>query len=85
MNLVTTDDQSDYELLRDVIIEAFNPPDDDRAEVSIMSDAIAQAVKFIRNLDCDCDPRKHLFEDGADVACMRCQVLGRFKDEEIER
>ena len=40
-------DAAAYVLLRDTVIELFNPRDDDASEESIMVDALKQAAAFI--------------------------------------
>src|SRR6266702_6337952 len=38
-----TESQIDYEILRDTLIAAFNPPDEDAAEPAVMTSAIDRA------------------------------------------
>ena len=74
--------QIDYEILRDTIIAAFNPPDDDAAEPAIMTAAIDRAWAFIVAQPCTCEP------GAADLEvdeCDRCNALGRAYDVVIER
>lgn len=69
--------EGDYALLAAVIIEAFNPADDDASEEGILGDAVYAARDYIASQPCtctaemveDCDP------------CRRCAVLGRIANE----
>jgi hypothetical protein len=65
-----------YILLRNVIIERFNPTDDDVAEIAIMLGAVNVAADALEASSCQCTP--------ADVEdhrpCQRCQALGRLGD-----
>lgn len=76
------DDNTEYELLRDAVIEHLNPPDDDAAEVSILIDAIEQAASYIESQPCTCTPEQI---DEYGEACARCTALGRVGDERAER
>lgn len=69
-----------YAMLRALIIEAFNPPDDDVAECCLLADSVAHAFAFIVAVPCTCEDTE---QDGD--PCDRCQVLGRINDEPIER
>ena len=64
-----------YELLRDKIIELFNPPDGEDAEEAIMMDALQRVHQFVLKRPCICS------ED----PCDRCWVLGRHNDERVDR
>lgn len=69
--------EGDYALVAAVIIEAFNPADDDASEEGILTDAVYAARDYISAQPCtctdamveDCDP------------CRRCAVLGRLANE----
>lgn len=52
MNDTTVPD--DYRDLADVVIEAFNPADDDVAEFAIVADAIRRAAAFVASMPCRC-------------------------------
>lgn len=75
-------DAKAYRDLADKVIEWFNPPDDDVAEIAIMLDAVTRAGEFIEALPCTCG-------DGAaefDVdPCKRCEALGRAANQSIDR
>jgi hypothetical protein len=79
-----TDAPDDYRDLADVVIEAFNPADDDVAEFSIVSDAIQRAAQFVSSLPCKCTPAAIDPEQYA-TPCARCLVLGRRGDQLEER
>jgi len=68
-------DAAAYVLLRDTVIELFNPRDDDASEESIMVDALKQAAAFIEEQLCHCtqDVRPPDWE----TPCPRCMALGR--------
>lgn len=72
------DDEVELEAYVLAIIDAFNPPDDDVAQVSILLDAIETAALFIESQPCTCDA-----PDGD--PCDRCVALGRFADVRIAR
>jgi hypothetical protein len=74
--------ESDYEFLRDAVMDAFNPPDGDGAEPSIMADAVERASAYIEDQPCYCEPQQ---ETQHDYACGRCRALGRLHDEAISR
>lgn len=74
--------REDYEILRDAVIDHFNPPDDDIAEVAIMLGAIEVASEFIAGLPCYCSPAA---ADLDDDPCGRCEALGRVSDVAVER
>lgn len=65
----TPRDDGDYEMVRDAIIDAFNPTDKDEAEEAILCDAVNAAAEFVRLQPCSCD----------DEPCTRCLVLGEFR------
>jgi hypothetical protein len=73
---------SDYEFLRDAVMEAFNPPDDDGAEPGVMADAVERARVYIEAQECHCEPEQ---ETQHDYTCGRCRALGRIHDEVISR
>jgi hypothetical protein len=67
-----------YEWLRDAVLHAFNPSDDDGAEESIMEKAIFDAADFIADQPCLCK----VTDDGDyDEPCSRCAVLGQLAGE----
>lgn len=81
-------DATDYELARDAVLEAFNPPDDDVAEVAIVIEAVERAAAYIARQPCTCcdDPTHHNREpEYWHEPCARCHALGRYHDEAIER
>lgn len=63
------------------LIDWFNPPDEDAACESIVLDAIERAYKFAESQPCTCAARAGDVFD----ACSRCQVLGRIKNEAVQR
>ncbi len=77
-----TETQIDYEILRDTLIAAFNPPDEDAAEPAVMTSAIDRAWAFIVAYPCVCSPGAVEYEDDP---CPRCRVLGRRNDVPEER
>lgn len=79
-----SDAERDYEVLRDAVIEQFNPRDGDDGEAFIMTEAIEGAARFIRSLPCTCPPDAGPPTwDGE--PCGRCAALGRARDEEVSR
>lgn len=74
--------QVDYEILRDTIIAAFNPPDEDAAEPAVMTAAIDRAWAFIVAQPCNCQLTGDIYEI---ESCRRCAVLGRSADTDLER
>jgi hypothetical protein len=72
---------TDYEFVRDLLIEEFNPPDDDIAEPAVMADAIKRAAEYIAGQPCTCTPA--MVEDYD--SCPRCRALGRRADRRIDR
>lgn len=73
--------EKSYEWLRDALIHAFNPADDDGAEEEIVSRALFEAADFIAERPCECTPA--MVEDHD--ACQRCRVLGRLGDKAVPR
>ena len=63
----------DYRTLRDKVIELFNPPDLDIAEIALMCDAVTRAAKYIESIDCTCSLD---VADYYDDPCQRCAALG---------
>lgn len=72
---------SDYELLRDAVVDAFNPPDDDSDEVTVCTEAVRQARDALELRGCRCVQQR---DDPRD-ACARCRALGRVNDKPIQR
>lgn len=71
-----------YDWLRDAVLHAFNPPDDDAAEESICEQAIFRAADFIAEHPCECTR----MEDGEiDRPCRRCELLGEAGGEPVSR
>jgi hypothetical protein len=78
---VADDYQEDYEPLRDAIVAALNPRDDDAAEVAILIRAVEDARDFIAGRPCLCTP-----DDIKDYRpCDRCQTIGRLGDRPMDR
>jgi len=73
--------EEEYEIVRDAVIEAFNPPDDDAAEPSIMAEAVERARAYIEQQPCLCTPE--LIAD--QQPCGRCWVLGQCGGEPVSR
>lgn len=73
--------ESDYEVVRDAVMCAFNPPDEDCAEPGICSEAICRASRFIAAQPCQCT--NEMIEDHD--PCKRCEVLGRLGDKPMIR
>lgn len=77
-----------YSMLRALIIDAFNPPDDDVAECSLLADAVVHVFQFIESAPCTCkvsDDQVHVGDWVDYDVCPRCEVLGRCNDVSIER
>lgn len=70
------DDARAYRFLADKVIELFNPPDHDVAEEALLADALERAAEFIETRFCTCS---------RDEACARCEALGRYADQRVER
>lgn len=68
----------------EVIIDWFNPPDEDAACESICLDAIERAYRFAESQPCTCPP-DDMDPNQEFEACQRCQVLGRVQDTEVAR
>ena len=79
-----TESQIDYEILRDTLIAAFNPPDEDAAEPAVMTSAIDRAWALIVAQPCHCEPPDSTWLEDIEP-CERCNVLGRVADTELER
>jgi hypothetical protein len=73
-----------YRMLGDQVIQSFNPPDDDAAEVSILIDAVVLAFNFIKDQPCTCKWNEEPYQDVCDT-CKRCVALGREFDIQVER
>jgi hypothetical protein len=71
------EDARAYRYLADEIIRLFNPPDRDAAEESILVDALGNAAEWIEKHLCRCQ--------GPDNVCGRCEALGRYADQPVER
>lgn len=67
----------------EVLIDWFNPPDEDAACESIVLDAVERAYKFAQSQPCQCP--EGFDEDDEFDACQRCQVLGRVRDQAVQR
>ena len=68
----------DYRMLADKVIERFNPPDIDEAEVAILMQALDVAADFITDRECFCDQEP-------DLPCWRCSALGQRNREPVTR
>jgi hypothetical protein len=73
--------EEEYEIVRDACLNAFNPPDDDGSESSLMAEAVERAQAYIDQQPCLCTPS--LIEDHD--PCPRCRVLGRLGDKPESR
>lgn len=62
-----------YEWLRNAVLHAFNPPDDDMAEETLCERAIFDAADFIAEHPCECI---RLENGNFDEPCRRCSLLG---------
>lgn len=89
-----SDDEVDHDAYVAAIIHAFNPPDDDASQVSVLLAAIDQAFAFIVGQPCTCpvgtvgtdiDRFDSTITDYYGLWCRRCQALGRSNDKRIER
>jgi hypothetical protein len=70
-----------YIQLRNLIIERFNPPDDDVAEIVIMLGSVNVAADALEIRGCACTTAD--VDDGR--PCERCQALGRLGDVAVSR
>jgi len=70
-----------YAWLRDAVLHAFNPPDDDAGEEEILSWAIFAAADFIAEHPCECTT----YAGGWDEPCRRCRLLGHLGGEAVGR
>ena len=68
-----------YRLLADAVVEAFNPPDGDEAEVAICAEAVKTAAEYVRDQPCLCAP------DARYGACPRCRALGQRDGKPVDR
>jgi hypothetical protein len=73
--------EEEYEIVRDACLNAFNPPDDDGGEPSLIAEAIERAQAYIEQQPCACTPEMVEDYDG----CPRCVVLGRIGDKVVSR
>jgi hypothetical protein len=73
----------------ELMIDWFNPPDEDAACESIVLDAIERAYRFAESQPCICvnplAPEPTEDEIDSYTACQRCQVLGRVRDKAVPR
>lgn len=76
--------EEDYRMVADKIIELFNPPEDDAAEIHIVIEALKRAQKcLINEVECWCADKAGNPEN--EDPCDRCAALGRFDDVVLER
>lgn len=74
----------EFRMLADSVGHAFNPPDADEAEVSILMTAVERAAEFIGSLPCTCPQGDH--RPWADnEPCGRCAVLGQWHGKPVDR
>jgi hypothetical protein len=79
-----TDLDDDYRMLADKIIELFNPPDDDAAEIAVLMDHLSHVADFVKACGCFCQECPS--HPGIDPnICRRCRALGREFDRLVER
>jgi hypothetical protein len=69
----------EYRMLADAVGGAFNPPDDDAAEVSVLITATERAAEHIRSDRCCC------LAGYPDAPCPRCSALGQWRREPVQR
>jgi hypothetical protein len=67
-----------YRMLADKVIERFNPPDGDEAEVALLMLALDVAADYITDRPCFCD-------EEPDLPCWRCSALGQRNREPVPR
>lgn len=67
----------DYFLLRDVVINRFNPRDDDGSEVSVLMSWLEHVANILESMPCTCTTE--MIEDYS--PCSRCEALGRIGNE----
>lgn len=78
-----TDDEIDHDAYVAAIIHAFNPPDGDGAQASLLLHALDQAHALIVAQPCTCpEPDEYGYRV---PPCTRCSALGRSGDEVISR
>ncbi len=68
--------------LSGVIDYAFNPPDGDVGMLALLTPAVLHAMRFIEDQQCLCDAPELIADE---VACERCDALGRHHDERRQR
>jgi hypothetical protein len=68
----------DYRMLADKVIERFNPPDGDEAEVALLMLALDVAADYVEDRPCACGREP-------DLPCFRCSALGRRNNEPVQR
>jgi hypothetical protein len=71
----------EYRQLADAVGEAFNPRDDEMAEVAILADAVNQARDALAAIPCSCTPE--MVEDWDQ--CQRCAALGQRDGRPVQR
>jgi hypothetical protein len=69
-----------YEWMCCAIDAAFNPPDGDGDEESLLTEAISKAAAFIEAQPCQCTYADFGHGTEADERCDRCEALGRAGD-----
>lgn len=76
--------REEYELVRDAVIDQFNPADSDDGEPGIMVRSVEYAARYIASLSCTCPPDAGPPE-WESPPCGRCQALGRARDVRVDR
>ena len=71
----------EFRMLADAVGGAFNPRDDEMAEVAILIGAVERAAKFIGEQPCACTPE--MIEDWDQ--CPRCAALGQRDGKAVRR
>jgi hypothetical protein len=66
-------------MLADAVGEAFNPPDGDEGEVSLLITAVENARAMLAAFTCYCTPGDD------DPPCMRCSALGQWHGKPVQR
>lgn len=81
LRIPVDEDVVEYRRLADKVIDLFNPPDEDADEGYILEKALGRIAEYVADTPCTCPADA----DGAYQACRRCFVLGRLKDEAVDR
>jgi hypothetical protein len=71
----------EYRMLADAVGDAFNPRDDDVAEVSLLIATVEHIRDVLTAMPCTC-PDVEFFEEDP---CGRCSALGQWRGKAVQR